>query len=79
MITVFIVVVAFAWFMTSFIVQTVQLAGRQIAINLGTVDQMYINVDQFISIFFMGVLVVGGIGLVLWAWQYTQRQTYYGG
>gem|GEM_PF-6372997 len=47
--------------------------------QMGLVDNAIITADQFITVVFMGFLVIGIFALAIWVWQYTQRQVYFGG
>jgi len=73
------VVVAVAWFTVTQVVGVTQAVSRTIMTQLGLVDNAIITADQFITVVFMGFLVIGIFALAIWVWQYTQRQVYYGG
>lgn len=72
-------VVAVAWFTVTQVVGVTQAVSRTIMTQLGLVDNAIITADQFITVVFMGFLVIGIFALAIWVWQYTQRQVYYGG
>jgi len=76
---VYLVVVAVAWFTVTQVVGVTQAVSRTIMTQMGLVDNAIITADQFITVVFMGFLVIGIFALAIWVWQYTQRQVYFGG
>ena len=75
----YLVVVAVAWFTITQVVGVTQAVSRTIMTQLGLVDNAIVTADQFITVVFMGFLVIGIFALAIWVWQYTQRQVYFGG
>lgn len=78
-IIIFLVVVAFAWFILSQYLSSVQIAGRAIADSVGSSDANYIAADQFITTLIMGFLAIAVFALAIWAYNYNQHQATAGG
>jgi cellobiose-specific phosphotransferase system component IIC len=73
------VVIAFAWFIMSQYLASVQAAGRAIADAVGSSDSNYIAADQFITALIMGFLALAIFALAIWVYNYNQRQAATGG
>jgi hypothetical protein len=71
-IVVFIIVVALIWYMLSYIIGAVQLAGRNVALSLGSVDATYVQIDSFYTTIFTAFLAIAILILAYWTWHYTQ-------
>jgi hypothetical protein len=72
-------VVAFAWFILSQYLSSVQIAGRAIADSVGSSDANYIAADQFMTTLIMGFLAIAVFALAIWAYNYNQKQATTGG
>ena len=69
---VFIIVVALVWYMLSYIIGAVQVAGRSVAQSMGSVDFTYVQIDSFFTVLFTGFLAIAMIILLYWVLHYTQ-------
>ncbi len=71
--------VAFAWFILSQYLSSVQIAGRAIADSVGSSDANYIAADQFMTTLIMGFLAIAIFALAIWVYNYNQNRAAGGG
>lgn len=71
--------VAFAWFILSQYLSSVQIAGRAIADSVGSSDANYIAADQFMTTLIMGFLAIAIFALAIWVYNYNQNRDAGGG
>ena len=69
---VYIIVVALVWYIMTSIIGAVQVAGRGVAIAMGSVDSTYVAIDTFYTALFMYFLPIAILSLAYWVWVYTQ-------
>jgi hypothetical protein len=69
---VYIIVVAIVWYIMTSIMSAVQIAGRSVALALGSADSTYVSIDTFYTNLFMYFLPIAIITLAYWVWVYTQ-------
>jgi len=69
---VYIILVAIVWYLMTSIIGAVQIAGRNVALAMGSVDSTYISIDIFYTNLFMYFLPIAIVTLSYWVWVYTQ-------
>lgn len=75
----FVCVVAIMWFIHASIFVEVQDVATNVAEHLGSNTTIYTQIDTFFDYQWRYFLVLGLIGLSIWVYIYTQRETAQGG
>ena len=73
-IAVYIILVALVWYIMTSIMATVQLVGRSVAMQVGSVDSTYVAIDGFHTSLFTYFLPLALITLLYWAFVYSQMK-----
>jgi hypothetical protein len=71
-ILVYIIVVAMVWYIMTSIMATVQVAGRAVAMQIGSVDSTYVAIDSFYTNLFTYFLPIAIVSLLYWTFVYSQ-------